>query len=196
MTKQEFLSALRGQITGSMPTSEVESQINYYEAFIDGQMNNGKSEEEAIAELGDPRLIAKTLIESTNRAAEAAGYDGPYRSSTDSYDDSDGVNSGVFGQSTKQPNETFQRDSSGNYRQTGSQNAQRTNTQSQNASRTSSSGTGCGGIIVVLIIILALIGLLVFSILRFTFRNLGTILIIVGIVVGVVFLVRLIRGRR
>ena len=100
MSKNEFLSILRGQLTGQIPTSEVESQISYYEAYISGQMGNGASEESVVEELGDPRLIAKTLIDSTNRAAEEAGYDGPYRTSTDTYDDSDGINSGIFGKKT------------------------------------------------------------------------------------------------
>ena len=30
MTKNEFVSILRGRITGSIPKAEVESQIDYY----------------------------------------------------------------------------------------------------------------------------------------------------------------------
>lgn len=187
MSKQEFLTVLRGQITGSIPTGEVESQLNYYEAFIDGQMSKGMSEEEATAELGDPRLIAKTLIESTNRAAEAAGYDGPYRSSIDSYEDSDGINNGAFGKSSSSY--------SGSSNNSQSQYSGRASSNNQGPAQ-KSAGSGCSGIIIALLIILVLIALLVFSIIRFTFRNLGTILIIAGIVAGVVFLVRTIRGRR
>ena len=189
MTKQEFLTVLRGQITGSIPTSEVESQINYYEAFIDGQMSKGMTEEDATAELGDPRLIAKTLIESTNRAAEAAGYDGPYRSSIDSYEDSDGINNGAFGKSSSS---SYSRSSSNSQ----SQYSGRASSNNSQGPAQKSAGSGCSGIIIALLIILVLIGLLVFSIIRFTFRNFGTILIIAGIVAGVVFLVRSIRGRR
>lgn len=172
MSKNEFLTILRGQLTGKIPTSEVESQIGYYEAYINGQIGLGAAEESAVDELGDPRLIAKTLIDSTNRAAEEAGYDGPYRSSTDTYDDSDGINSGIFGKST------------GN-------GGQENGTQGSGMMGTG----GCWIIIIIAVIVLVLIGLLVFSLIRFSIRNFGSIFLIIAIVFGIGFLIRTI-GRR
>ncbi len=190
MSKNEFLSILRGQLTGQIPTSEVESQISYYEAYISGQIGNGVSEESAVEELGDPRLIAKTLIDSTNRAAEEAGYDGPYRTSTDTYDDSDGINSGIFG---KSPGNTG---GGGTYREDGSYSGQSGGTYRSASQRGSEQGSplqggaGCGGVFVILGIIVVLAILLVLSLIRFSIRNFGSIFLIVAIVAGVVFLIR------
>ena len=195
MSKAEFLSILRGQLTGQIPTSEVASQVNYYEAYIDGQIGNGVSEEQAVEELGDPRLIAKTLIDSTNRAAEEAGYDGPYRSSTDTYDDSDGINSGIFGNSAG----NSERDgySGGNGNRFGGYGeddgeADRAGTQSGGMQI---GGAGCGVIIFIAVILLILVAALVFSLIRFSIRNFGSILLIGAVVAGVIVLVRYI-GRR
>ena len=62
MTKQEFLDGLRRSLTGGMETSEVNEHINYYSQYIDSQIRMGSSEEQVMASLGEPRLIAKTLL--------------------------------------------------------------------------------------------------------------------------------------
>ncbi|MBO4834817.1 MAG: DUF1700 domain-containing protein [Lachnospiraceae bacterium] len=200
MSKTEFLSILRGQLTGQIPTGEVASQINYYEAYIDGQIGNGMNEEQVIEELGDPRLIAKTLIDSTNRAAEEAGYDGPYRSSTDTYDDSDGINSGIFGNSAGNSGGNGYSENNGYSGSNGERYgygpengpADRAGAQSDGPQV---SGAGCGVIIFIAVILLILIAALVFSLIRFSIRNFGSIILIGAVVAGVIVLIRYI-GRR
>ncbi len=182
MTKIEFLSVLRGRITGSIPTSEVESQIDYYSAYIDGRIGAGLTEEEAVDELGDPLLIAKTVIESTDRAAEAAGYDGPYRSSTDTYDDSDGVNSGIFGNSGSntyrnpyQGNSASENES-GPYRENAGYDRsayQRTEGQGEQQRASSGSSFGCIIAVIILVIVMAIGWVLTSFVFRIGFRLLG-----------------------
>ena len=192
MSKTEFLSILRGQLTGQIPTSEVASQVNYYEAYIDGQIGNGVSEEQVTAELGDPRLIAKTLIDSTNRAAEEAGYDGPYRST---YDDSDGINSGIFGNSAGNSERDGYSEGNGNRFGGYGEDDQEADRAGAQSGGTQIGGAGCGIIVVIAVILLILIAGLVFSLIRFSIRNFGSILLIGAIVAGVIVLVRYI-GRR
>lgn len=192
MGKSEFLSILRGQMTGRIPSGEVNSQIDYYNSYIDSQIAKGISEEKAIEELGDPRLIAKTLIESTNRAAEAAGYDGPYRKSTDSYDDSDGINSGEFGRSTTGDGSQF---SGNDGRRTGAYSTGAGNARNGNGNNNRSSGFGCGGVLVIVGIILFIILATVISLISFSFRHMGTIIPIAAGVIVIVLLVRYL-GRR
>lgn len=84
MTKIEFLSILRGRLTGSIPSGEVESQLDYYSAYIDGRIGAGLTEEEAVEELGDPQLIAKTVIESMDRSTAQTPYRTGEQGSTDS----------------------------------------------------------------------------------------------------------------
>ncbi len=74
MSKEEFLRVLRLKISGAMAPSEVESQIDYYSAYIDGEIMKGKSQEQVIEELGDPTLIAKTLTSAIRRAEDEAEY--------------------------------------------------------------------------------------------------------------------------
>ena len=62
MSKQEFLDGLRRSLASGLETHEINEHINYYSDYIDSQIRMGKSEEEVMASLGEPRLIAKTLI--------------------------------------------------------------------------------------------------------------------------------------
>ncbi len=61
MTKQEFLEGLRKYLSGSLDYSQVNGHLRYYAEYIDSQIRQGKGEEQVMEELGDPRLIAKTL---------------------------------------------------------------------------------------------------------------------------------------
>lgn len=62
MTKQEFLDGLRRSLSGGLETAEMNEHIRYYSDYIDSQIRMGVSEEEVMTSLGDPRLIAKTLL--------------------------------------------------------------------------------------------------------------------------------------
>lgn len=62
MSKQEFVDRLRRSLAGEMEHSQVEEHIRYYSDYIDSQIRSGKTEEEVMLSLGDPRLIAKTLL--------------------------------------------------------------------------------------------------------------------------------------
>ncbi len=62
MSKQEFLDSLRRSLSGGLGYAQVEEHIRYYSDYIDSQIRSGKTEAETMASLGDPRLIAKTLL--------------------------------------------------------------------------------------------------------------------------------------
>ena len=191
MTKNEFLSILRGRITGSIPTSEVESQLDYYSAYIDGRIGAGLTEEEAVEELGDPRLIAKTVIESTDRAAEAAGYDGRYRSSTDTYDDSDGINSGIFGKSSgPQTSETFAQSEDGSYYQS-EPDGERSNASYRTGG---SSGAGCIVAVVIFVILMVVAWILLAFVFNIGFWLLVWLLPAIAVAAIIALFVRM--GRR
>lgn len=65
-------------LTGKVPATTVEDNIRYYEEYIEIQLRQGKSEEDVLAGLGDPRLLAKTIIEANKYAegSETYGEDG------------------------------------------------------------------------------------------------------------------------
>ena len=61
MDRGEFLSNLRESLEGYIPMDEVEKNISFYRNYFD---ESGKTDAEVIAELGDPRLIARTIIDA------------------------------------------------------------------------------------------------------------------------------------
>lgn len=62
MEKQEFLKILRESLSGEVPEQEVSNSVRYYEEYLTDDA--GKSLEEKLKELGEPRLIAKTIIDT------------------------------------------------------------------------------------------------------------------------------------
>ena len=66
MSKQEFLDGLRRSLSGGMDVQEINDHIRYYSDYIDSQIRMGTLEEEVMASLGEPRLIAKTLLGMEN----------------------------------------------------------------------------------------------------------------------------------
>lgn len=75
MTRQEFLQELRVALQGEVSQAAVNEHIRYYENYIIEESRKGRSEEEVIAELGNPRLIAKTLIDTTEQFGSVHGED-------------------------------------------------------------------------------------------------------------------------
>lgn len=71
MSREEFLQILRSKLSGELEESQIQAHIRYYDQYITEKMSKGRSEEEVTAMLGDPRLIAKTLIDTSEREPEA-----------------------------------------------------------------------------------------------------------------------------
>jgi len=67
MTRQEFLQELQFALQGQLSQTAVNENIRYYDNYIIEEMQRGSSEEEVIERLGNPRLIAKTLIDTTEQ---------------------------------------------------------------------------------------------------------------------------------
>ncbi len=70
MRKDEFLQTLRRALTGDVPPSVIEENLRYYDSYITDEVRKGRREEEVIEEIGDPRLIARTIEETTEGAEE------------------------------------------------------------------------------------------------------------------------------
>ena len=64
MDKNEFLDILRSQLSGQMPEGQINTHIQYYRNYIEERTQSGNSESEVMRELGDPRLIARTLLDT------------------------------------------------------------------------------------------------------------------------------------
>ena len=64
MNRTEFLDTLRCQLTGQMHEGKVAAHVRYYEDYIQSQVRSGRNEQDVLAELGNPRLIARTLLDT------------------------------------------------------------------------------------------------------------------------------------
>ena len=84
MNKREFLDVLRQALDGEVSPDIIEQNIKYYDNYI--TTNSIKDEETILNELGHPRLIAKTIIESEKIAREKGKSTG-YRGYNEEYSD-------------------------------------------------------------------------------------------------------------
>lgn len=71
MNRQEFIRELRRAMSGSFPAGEIDRTAAYYEDYLDMRLKKGDSEEKILRELGDPRLLAKSM-----KAASGSGAGG------------------------------------------------------------------------------------------------------------------------
>ncbi len=101
MTKQEFLNALSAKLYEELPTAEVLDQIRYYEGYIDGEMARGKTEEQITEELGDPNVIAKSILNAPRQTYDSGQeeYQQGYTEAQQAYKETssgpaDGINRG------------------------------------------------------------------------------------------------------
>ncbi|MBE5883609.1 MAG: DUF1700 domain-containing protein [Lachnospiraceae bacterium] len=71
MTKQKFIERLRSALNGRVSSNAVIENVNYYEDYINTEVRKGRTETEVLQSLGDPRLIARTIIETNGRNEQA-----------------------------------------------------------------------------------------------------------------------------
>lgn len=64
MTKQQFIQELSESLLNEVDSQEYHNSIQYYTKYIEDEVKRGKTEEEVTTALGNPRLIAKTIIDA------------------------------------------------------------------------------------------------------------------------------------
>ena len=74
MNKEAFIDTLRRALYGKVSDYELTDHVRYYEDYIRQEMNRGRSEQEVLEELGDPRLIATTILETSGMKAPEVEY--------------------------------------------------------------------------------------------------------------------------
>ena len=78
MDKKEFIERLQRSLASGLNSSQVADNIRYYQDYIESEILKGKSEKEVIAALGDPRLLAKSIIEANKHSGENYGSNREY----------------------------------------------------------------------------------------------------------------------
>lgn len=64
MNKQEFLKKLQQQLQG-LPAADQQRSLDYYREMIDDRMEDGLSEEEAVAAVGTAEEVARSILAET-----------------------------------------------------------------------------------------------------------------------------------
>lgn len=82
MTKAQFLAAVRTRLTG-LPQSDIDRSLDFYAEMIDDRIDEGLSEEEAVAAMGSPEYVASQILMDTPlpklvkaKAAASEGWKG------------------------------------------------------------------------------------------------------------------------
>lgn len=61
MGKKEFLELLEESLSGQIPVYEIQNNLRYYEEYI---TTNHLEEQDILKNIGDPRLIARSIIDA------------------------------------------------------------------------------------------------------------------------------------
>ncbi|WP_346909994.1 DUF1700 domain-containing protein [Faecalicatena orotica] len=75
MTRSEFLQELRQALENDLSGSIVQENVQFYNQYITDEMAKGKSEEEVLQMLGDPWIIARTVIDAADGTDKSTVYE-------------------------------------------------------------------------------------------------------------------------
>ncbi len=74
MNRKEFIKELEEAMLEQMDISEAAPHIRYYQDFIDNEISKGNREEDILARLHSPRLVAKNIIDNSESANKYKSY--------------------------------------------------------------------------------------------------------------------------
>lgn len=78
MDKKEFIEKLQRALASGLNSSRVAENVRYYQEYIESEIQKGKTEKEVLEQLGDPRLLAKSIIEANKHTGESFGSNREY----------------------------------------------------------------------------------------------------------------------
>ncbi|MDO4438727.1 MAG: hypothetical protein Q4B86_04680 [Eubacteriales bacterium] len=74
MNKREFLSHLKERLSYDLPMQLVRSNVDFYSDYIDAELKKGRDIKDILDELGDPNLIAGSIIDAVKSGADGIPY--------------------------------------------------------------------------------------------------------------------------
>jgi len=83
MTREDFINTLRRSISGVNDYQFVSDTIEYYQNYIETEIRKGSTEKEVLDSLGDPRLIAKSILASRGFDSAESNYEENQPASSD-----------------------------------------------------------------------------------------------------------------
>lgn len=82
MNQEIFIRDFQEALAGKVPERVIHENTEYYRNYICMQISKGMAEAEVLQSLGDPRLLAKTVVESQKFSGEVQGSYSEYQKST------------------------------------------------------------------------------------------------------------------
>lgn len=67
MDRETYIKELRTALQGQISQENLNEHLRYYENYIIEESRKGRTEAQVIESLGSPRLIAKTIIDTTDK---------------------------------------------------------------------------------------------------------------------------------
>lgn len=95
------MERLQRALAGGVNSSQVAENVRYYQDYIDTEIRKGRSEAEVLSVLGDPRLLAKSIIEANKRAGYIEGTNQNY--DEERQEDREQGGTGVSGATVRMP---------------------------------------------------------------------------------------------
>lgn len=71
MNKYEFLTQLEEQLRGFVSNQEVRESVQYYQSYIEEEIRSGRTEEEIFEDIGSANSVAKAIIEARGHQADS-----------------------------------------------------------------------------------------------------------------------------
>ena len=106
MNKLEFIDILRKTLEIDLPVDKVEEHVKYYDEYI-SSMGDQRSQREEIERIGDPHLIAQTIIDSfqaSNQYKYTGKTDANYYEEQNSDNWSNDYNNNYYNEKSNQSN--------------------------------------------------------------------------------------------
>ena len=98
MNKTEYIDMLRRHISEVGDPAFINDTVEYYRDYIDTAIRKGQSEADVLASLGDPRLIAKSIVASRDNIPEGTYREAGQYNQEDSDDNTYGRGEGHYGE--------------------------------------------------------------------------------------------------
>lgn len=83
MNQEIFIRDFQEALAGKVPERVIHENTEYYRNYIRTQISQGMTEVEVLQSLGDPRLLAKTVVESQKFLSEGQSSYSEYQRSTE-----------------------------------------------------------------------------------------------------------------
>lgn len=196
MNKAQFLEILGQKLSEELPRNRVISNLQYYESYIDGAIRAGKSEREVLEELGDPYMIAHTILDTetgeafyeqqfaedavfTQTETTFAEKDGKYTAETG---ETDGDAFGGERDSRQQSFEKAETYSENEYQRSNNENRSSEDSYQSEHVHHVRTNHGCLIMAIILILIVVVVVTLVGKVIRFLWPVLAPILLILLVV--------------